>query len=844
MSAAMRDRRRQAVSILLGAWLAALPAPAAAAPPAAELVALRLWPQDVTLRGAKAAQRFVVLGSYADGFERDVTGQCRWAVSDPALAAVDGARVAPKADGAFEVRATLGGKTARARVRAAGTREPRPFSFARDVGGILTRRGCNTADCHGSVKGKKGFKLSLGAAYPREDYKWIVEGGYYHVLTDEQTEPKKPRINRKQPEKSLLLAKPTLAVSHGGGERLAAGSPEYQAVLNWIKGGAPYGADAAEPAAAVAGLEVYPPEVVLDPRGHQQLLVTAVYADGHREDVTDQVMFGSNNDTVAAVSPAGVVKAVRPGETAVMVRAAGQFATARVGVIAAPIRDYPEVKGRNLIDAHVFAKLRKFNLVPSGPSGDAEFLRRVALDLTGTLPPPQRVREFVADADPGKRDKLIETLMNSPEYVDFWAYRLGDLLRVYFSAQENLKNTYLYMEWVRQAVAQNKPYDQIARERIAAQGYGGVIQHFYRIGSMTTPAEIMAEQFRVFQGLRLECAQCHNHPFEAWSQDQFWGLAAFFGQLVENADKTMVVDFPVGLDGFKSGRSVAHPRTKREVKPAFLDGRAPAGLKQTDLRMALARWMTAKDNPYFAKAAVNRVWGYFFGRGIVDPVDDFRSTNPPTHPALLAALARDFQEHGYDLKHLVRLIVQSRTYQLSGTANATNRDDAINYARSRPRALEAVVLLDAVSRVTGVPEAFAFDKFVGGGATPPGTRAIQLVPDITPSQFLEVYGRPNRQTLPERDDAPALGQALHMLVGATYSEKITKEGGRVDRLLKRGASDREAVEELYLAALGRLPTARERNELAALLRRQPSRRDGLAALTWALLCSREFAYNH
>ena len=318
--------------------------------------------------------------------------------------------------------------------------------------------------------------------------------------------------------------------------------------------------------------------------------------------------------------------------------------------------------------------------------------------------------------------------------------------------------------------------------------------------------------------MRLECAQCHNHPFEAWSQDQFWGLASFFGQMtvVGNDNDGLLIDFPAGEAGRKNPKILTHPRTKQAVKPAFLDGSEPAKADPADLRMTFARWMTAPENPFFAKAAVNRMWGYFFGRGIVDPVDDFRSTNPPTHPELLEELAQRFKQHNYDLKYLLRTIVQSRTYQLSSEPNATNRADEVNYARSRPRPLDAVVLLDAISRVTGVEEKFVWHAFVGGGPTVPGMRAIDLVPEIAPCRFLDAYGRPNRQTLPERSNQPNLAQALHMLAGPTYTEKIAQKGGRVDRLVESAASNQQAIEDLYLTAFGRLPTPRERTELDEL----------------------------
>jgi hypothetical protein len=823
-------------------------------------VSVRIVPEHVTLQGARAVQRFLVLGAFADDLERDVTGQSHFSISDPRFATLDRAGwVVALADGEFELKAEVGNQVARAHVRVEGSKAAPPFSFARDIGRILTQRGCNAVDCHGSVRGKKGFKLSMHALYPHDDYTWIVEGGIYQVLTAEQSKPRQPRINPEKPEESLLLLKATAAVSHGGGERFAKGSPDYQEVLDWIKRGAPYGEDSRK-VTRITGLEIEPRQVVLDATGEQQLLVTALLSDGRREDVTDKVVYASNNKEVARVSPDGRVEAVRGGETAVLVRAAGQSAAVGVAVITPPVADYPKVSGRNFIDDHVFARLRKLRIVPAPLSGDEEFLRRVCLDVTGTLPPPERVRAFVADRDPDKRDKLIETLLDSPQFVDFWTYRFADLFRVNHTSLQKLKRTYLHLEWVRLSIAANKPYDQIARERIAAQGYGGPTAHVFRVGDFVAPQEVMAEEMRVFGGVRLECAQCHNHPFEAWSQDQFWGLAAFFGQMTVagNDSDGLLIDFPLtptllppgekgrgeGEAGRTSPKGLTHPRTKQPVKPAFLDGSEPAGCDPADLRMALARWMTGPDNPYFARAAVNRMWGYFFGRGIVEPVDDFRSTNSPTHPELLEALARRFRQQNYDLKALIRTIVQSRTYQLSGETNATNREDEVNYSRARPRALEAVVLLDAISRVTGAEEKFAFHSFVGGGATAPGTRAVDLVPEIVPCRFLDAYGRPNRQALPAPGNQPNLAQALHMLAGTTYTEKIAQKGGRVDRLVESGVSNDQAIEELYLAALCRLPSERERTDLDALIRRQPTRREALEALAWALISSREFAYNH
>ena len=540
------------------------------------------------------------------------------------------------------------------------------------------------------------------------------------------------------------------------------------------------------------------------------------------------------------MSSEGVIRGKKRGETTVLVFAPGHFASTRVGVIDRPRGPYPKVEPHNFIDQYVFAKLRKFHIVPSEPSSDGEFLRRVCLDLTGTLPPPERVREFLASRDPTKRDKLIEILLDSPEYIDYWTFRFADLFRVAFWAQASShKGSSAYWEWIRDGVARNRPYDEVARERIAAQAIDGPGGNYFASSGLARPNNVMAEQMQVFLGRRLDCAQCHNHPYEAWTQNQYWGLAAFFSGLSSQqvAGRYVIFDDPAGQD-----EKMVHPRTKKEVQAAFLDGKVLSQEDQKDLRQRLADWMTS--HLYFAEAAVNRIWSYFLGKGIVHPVDDFRSSNPPSHPELLAALARDFREHGFDRKRLIRLIVRSRTYQLSSNPNGSNRDDAINYSHALARPLDAEVLLDAVSQVTGVEEDFPhyLDKQI---RLPSGTRAIHLIwPDHFPSRFLKVYGQPNRLTVPERKMEPDLKQALAMLADATYTEKISRAGGRLDRLLNRDASQEEIVEELFLSALSHFPTEEEVSRVRSVISQQSSRREGFEDLMWALITSREFAFNH
>ena len=856
MTRVLGEKKRRWAVLLVGAVLGLSSASqAGSAPP--QLRSLRLIPQDRTLWGAKASQHFLVIGKYSDGLERDVTAESRFSISDSKVAKVDAeGRVVALADGSVVLTVSLEGRSVKTDVRVEGSQETRPFSFARDIGGILTKRGCNDSSCHGGVKGKGGFKLSLNALYARDDYQWIVEGGTFQVLTTEAGE-KIPRINLKEPEKSLLLMKATMGVSHGGGQPLRPNLADYETILNWVRNGVPYGEEGDKEGVRVVRVEVEPREVVLAPEGKHRLLVTAHLSNGQQEDISDQVLYASNNSEVVKVDEQGQVAAVRTGETSVMVRASGFAVSARVGVVAKPIARYPKVPHNNFIDDHVFAKLKKFNIIPSQLSSDTEFLRRVCLDLTGTLPPPSRVRKFAASKNRQKRQKVVEVLLNTPEFIDYWTFRFADLFRVTrYANQIDSRSTHVYQRWIRASIAANKPYDQIAHERIVVQGAGGASSHYFPASEVRNPEEKMSEQVRVFLGRRFDCAQCHNHPFEAWSQDQFWGLTAFFGRMNGmkfgpqdyNLYGSVLYDDPAGqeVDYAQTGRSrfVTHPRTKAVVQPTFLDGRELPEAERADLRWKLAEWMTS--HPYFAEAAVNRMWGYFFGKGIVDAVDDFRSTNPPTHPDLLKALAKDFRERGHDLKHLMRTIVNSRTYQLSSVPNETNADDQINYSHFLPRQLDSEVLLDAISSATGVPETFRHKSNQNlPGTLPTGSRAIHMAePDIFPVRFLEAFGAPTRMAVPERKNESNLQQALHMLAGATYTEKLSKKGGRVDRLLKSGASDAKIIEELYLAALSRFPSEAEQKDVQQWIRTKASRPEAIRSLAWAVISSREFVTNH
>lgn len=816
-------------------------------------ISLRIEPAERTLRGRGASQQLLVIGRFAEGVERDLTGEVRWSLSDPQAGAVDSAgRLTARKNADIAVTATFSGQTARAVVHAQEMEAGRPFQFSRDIGNILTQQGCNGSGCHGGVKGRGGFKLSAGGLNPKDDYEWIVKGGGYQVLTAEVKGERTPRINRDTPEKSLILQKATMAVAHGGGKRFGVGSEPYTALLGWIKAGAPYGAEDSRENRVVR-LAIFPSMVTLEEGGAHRLQITAEFADGRAEDVTAQALCKANDATVVTVVNC-VVRAGRLGETSILVRAAGATSSATVGVIGPAVAAFAQPAPVNYIDHEVFDKLRRFRTPPSPLASDAEFLRRICLDLTGTLPPPQRVREFLSSTDPRKRANLVETLMSSPEFIDYWTFRFDDLFRVGVSANGiNVKWSQMYANWVRESIASNKPYDQMARERIAAQGYDGPSRHYLPYDVIGPAGETMAEEVRVFFGRRLDCAQCHNHPYEAWTQDQFWGLAAFFSRLFKMGDtgaEYVVFDHPenepMGNGDVNGSIRLLHPRTKAELKPAFLDGSPFRGPDRTNPRQALAAWMTGHS--YFAEAAANRIWSYFFGRGIVDPVDDFRSTNPPTHPVLLQQLATDLREHQFDIRHLMRQIVNSRTYQLSSVPLPANAADRTNYSHAQPRPLDAEILLDAISNVTGVAEVFltgVSEAAKGNGQAPAGTRAMALrQPDLYYSRFLDLYGRPNRLTLPERNGKANLGEALHMLAGAAYQDKLGVAGSRLQTLLAANRSDRDIIEHFYLAAFTRLPLSSELAAIQKLIDARGNRQEALQDFIWALLCSREFAENH
>lgn len=699
-----------------------------------------------------------------------------------------------------------------------------PPTYLRDVAPILNKAGCTSGPCHGAAKGKNGFKLSLRGYDPRFDYEALL----YDLAGR--------RFNRADPARSLMLAKPTQQVAHGGGLRFEIGSRYYETILKWIAAGVPYGDPARD---AVERLEVEPRQIRMDgPGGAARLRVVARYADGEAREVTEDATIESNVPDIAAVKGAEVLGA-RVGEAALLVRYQGKFETIPVTVLnPKPGFVWRPLEQHNYIDELVDAKLRSLKIQPSPPAGDAEFLRRVTLDLTGQPPAPEEVRAFLADRTPTrtKRSRLIEKLIASPAFVDHWTLKWADLLQ---NSRKYLgeKGAYGFQEWIRRSIAENKPLDRFVRELLMSRGssYEEPATNYFRVTRDAKPT--MEKTTQVFLGVRMVCAQCHDHPFERWTQKQYYEMAAFF------AGVRVRPGYEVGEEIIYDQRrdyEMKHPKDGRVVKPAFLVPAAAVRDAEADRRRALAEWLTSPDNPFFARSAVNRIWSYFLGRGIIEPVDDIRASNPPSNPALLEALTKDFVEHGFDLRHLMRTIANSRTYQASIATNEWNEHDWENFSHAVPRRLSAEQLLDALTLATGVRPAMP--------EAPPDTRAAQLVdPHIGKEGFLDLFGRPARESACEceRRADLSLPQALNLVNGKTISDAVADSRGRVARAILAGRNDREIVEELYLAALSRFPTEEEMGRALGYLAGGPGGRTERAQdLLWALVNSKAFLYNH
>jgi hypothetical protein len=718
----------------------------------------------------------------------------------------------------------------------AGAVRAEAVSFRNEVMAVLSRGGCNSGACHGNQNGKNGFKLSLRGEDPAWDYNALTRD-----TLGRRTDPLRP-------ETSLLLTKAVAAVPHEGGKRFDRSSPEYAILRRWIAAGLP-----ADPAgtATLQRLDVTPlSTVLLEPTDKVQLQVRATYSDGRVRDVTRLAVYETSN-LVVRVSRDGEVQKRGLGETAVLVRYLNRQATAQLAFVPArPDFAWTSPPENNFIDHHVHAKLRVLRLLPSALAGDSVFLRRVYLDTIGLLPTPEEARRFLADPSPGKRVRLIDDLLRRPEFADFWALKWADLLRNEEKVLDR-KGVQLFHGWIRRCIQDGLPLNEFARELLASRGstYADPAANYYR--ALRDPFSRAEATAQVFLGIRLQCAKCHNHPFERWTQTDCHSLAAFFARvqyrIVENNRKDRLDKHE--FDGeqvvwMAREGEWTHPHTGEVLRPLFPGAPTPALAPEADRLQVLADWVARPDNPFFARAQVNRIWYHLLGRGIVDPNDDFRASNPPVNEPLLGALARDLVAHHFDLRHLVRTILNSRTYQLSAVPNDTNRDDESNFSHALVRPLQAEQLLDAVCQVTGVPSHFT--------GYPEGTRAGQLPGVVitrgrraTPGageKFLAVFGKPGRSLSCEceRSDDTTLAQAFQLITGELLNGKLSEPDNRLGRLLAAGRPDAEMVEELYLACLCRPPAPGERSHAVAMLGRARDRRAALEDLLWGLVNAKEF----
>ncbi|MBM3724915.1 MAG: DUF1549 domain-containing protein [Acidobacteria bacterium] len=696
-------------------------------------------------------------------------------------------------------------------------------TFIRDVMPVLNKVGCTSGPCHGGAKGKAGFKLSLRGYDTEFDYRAIL-----HDMAGR-------RYNRTEPENSLILLKPTMSIPHGGGLRLDPASTYYQTVLRWLRDGAPYG----DPVSAqVTRLDVTPGDLFFEkPTAAAAMKVIAHYADGKQRDVSQDAQYSSTVPQVADVAGDGRVSTFRQGEAALLVRYEGKLSVINITVLSdKPGFAWQAPAEFNYIDKFIHAKLQRVRVQPSPLATDAEFLRRVSLDLAGLPPTPEELRAFVADKTETRRKRAaaIDRLMARPEFVNHWSVKWGDLLQVNRNKLGD-KGMWAFRDWIRESLAANRPYDQMVRELVTAKGstFQNPPANFFRFNKEAKVA--MENMTQLFMGVRMVCAQCHDHPFEQWTQNQYFQMAAFFAGVGSKtgADAEEEVIFDKREDAH-----IMHPKDGRVMDAKFLFGGGKFSVREAELRESLAEWLTAKENPYFAKALVNRFWSYFMGRGIIDPVDDIRASNPPSNPALLEALTADFAAHNHDLRHLIKTIVNSRAYQLSFQPNEWNANDEINFSRAYARRLSAEQLYDAIYIAAGVKPRVA---------TLPDDSKAQDFPDanVDKGGFLDLFGRPERQTSCEceRRSDVSLVQALNLVNGSTIADAIADSEGRVAKLVLSGATDRKIVEELYQAALSRPPEPAEIDYAQTYLRKGSNRAERAQDLLWALLNSNAFLFN-
>ncbi|HUF61102.1 MAG TPA: DUF1549 domain-containing protein [Verrucomicrobiales bacterium] len=787
------------------------------------------------LRGPDSSQQLVATLESADGSVSDATRSVSYSAEPSGIVMItpDG-RATPVGNGETVVRVSLGEHQAEARLEVKQAETPLRINFPNEVVPVFTKYGCNGGGCHGKSAGQNGFRLSLLGFEPQEDFEHLVK------------EARGRRIFPASPRYSLLLRKATGELPHGGGSRLGEETPEYLTLLRWIEQGTPYG-ETSDP--VVQRVEVYPRERILPAGAEQQLQVTAFYSDGTARDTSRVAQYESNQKEMAEVSGTGLVALGQiPGDAAIMIRFQEFVDVFRVTIpLGAPVESLPEP--RSFVDELVFEKLRTLGLPPSGLCDDATFLRRVSMDITGKAPALEETRAFLADGSPGKRTALVDRLLESTAYADYFANKWSAILRNKRRDDKYQRGTFAFHAWLRENLDANEPFDRLITQLVAASGEAGRNPAVNWFRAVDKREEQLQDVAQVFMGVRLQCAQCHHHPFEKWSQRDYHGFAAFFSQIGRKPGLQPGEQLVFHQYG---KASVRNPKTNEDLPPMPL-GDAPLELEpEMDPRLALAEWMTAPDNPFFSRMLVNRYWKHFLGRGLVEPEDDIRLTNPPTNPKLLDALAEHFTESGFDLKGLVRTICTSATYQLEALPNQYNAGDRQNYSRFFPRRLPAEALLDAVDALTGVPTPFS--------GQPAGVRAVQLPDDRfnADSYFLTVFGRPEMDSACEceRTNDANLAQSLHLLNSKAIQDKLSHPQGVAAVYAADPRSDEEKVRELYLRAFARLPSGDEARVALQYLERKKQevansgeagvsyRQIAYEDMVWALINTKEFLFNH
>jgi hypothetical protein len=800
------------ISVVL--LLVAIPARAADLSP----VRINVSPAVVELTGARDWQGVVVQAEFVDGSTKDVTAGIEMTIDKP-VATVANGYLAPAADGTATLTVRYTGLSADVPVKVSGATHADALNFRNDVLPVISRAGCNTGKCHGAASGKDGFRLSLFGYDP--------EGDQFRLTREMGGR----RLNLAAPDDCLFVNKATGKVPHTGGQRIVPGGESYQILVRWIEAGAPK--DPPQTARPV-GIQVFPKEAVFATKGEtQRVVVQARYSDGTDRDVTRFSVFVSNNDAAASVAEDGTITGTGPGEAFILARF-DQF-TQGTAIIVRPGTPFtpPATPAFNDIDTHVYAKLNKMHIAPSGLCTDEAFVRRVFIDIVGLLPSSSERDKFLADPDPKKREKLVDALLQREEFLDIWGMKWAEVLQVHTTNGISPKGLQLYDKWLRGRVKDGATIDRIARDLLSAAGgtfENPAVTYFQ---TETTPQLLGENVAEVFLGTRIQCAQCHNHPFDRWTMDDYYGFAAFFSQIGYKK-----AEDPRELTVFNAGDGeMRHPLGNRLVLPKYLGGaNAPVAPGQ-DYRAVLADWLTGRDNRAFARNFGNVVWAHFFGRGIVEPVDDVRVSNPPSNPALLDALGKKAVEYKFDVARLARDICTSRTYQLSTSQNPTNELDQRNFSRQLVRRLRAEVLLDCINQVTETATEFP--------GLPLGGRAVQIPDGRSLNYFLTTFGRSTRTTACtcEVKTSPTLSQALHLLNGETTTGKIV-EGRVVEKLLTERNDPLAVAEELYVRCVGRKPSPVQAARIVTKLQANPDRQRALEDLFWALLNTNEFLFNH